>query len=239
MQKKSVIIFMATAAAMFTLVKCASGPAPSQIQAESEASQRYAELKAARLARQAGGADYEEAMLRLDELGLVDAKLYSCVKRAVEDALAHSGPEPLSHITALKKLDCDHKGIRRLNGLEHFTQLTELQLAYNGIESVEPISKLYQLKALNLNNNDIKSIWSLSGLDELKYLKLKNNPVQDLQYLGNFDRLEQVEFVLSSDHRCDYLASIKKALSHSKASLHIPYNCVDEFGEPATISEFE
>jgi DNA-binding HxlR family transcriptional regulator len=239
MQKSSVYIFLATAAAMFTVVKCASGPAPSQVVAESEATLRYAELKAARQANRLDSAELQDALVRLDALGITDAKLYACVKQAVEYALAHSGSQSLRQVTDLTELDCKGRGVYRLNGLQHFTQLETLDLSGNHIESAEPLGKLYQLKELNLNNNEIQSIWPLLGLDKLIKLSLKNNPVQDLNYLGGFDRLETIEFVLSKKARCDYLVDVRRALSRSKASLSIPSSCLDEFGEPAHISDFE
>ncbi|MBB3167054.1 leucine-rich repeat domain-containing protein [Simiduia aestuariiviva] len=239
MQKSSAIIFLAAAGVVFTLGKCTSGPAPSEVAAESEASQRYAELKAERLARQNQQGDLSGAMQRLDELGLADASLYRCVKKSVSQALATTTQHTMSQPTDLRRLECRKQGIRRVTGLEHFTQLEKLDLTGNSIADVAPIGKLYQLRELILNDNKVSSIWPLLNLDKLTKLGLRNNPVQDLHYVGGFDQLGSLDFRLTSQQRCDYLVDIKSALKRSKVKLSVPSRCKDEFGEPASISEFE
>ncbi|UTA47514.1 hypothetical protein L1F30_15340 [Simiduia sp. 21SJ11W-1] len=239
MQRASVYVFMAAAAAVFTLGKCTSGPAPAEQAAESEASKRYAELKAERLARQGESADYDATLVSLNALGIADTNLYECVKQRVARALSHTEAKALSQPTDLRTLACKNSGIRSLQGLEHFTHLEELDLSGNRIAEVSPLGKLYQLRELKLKNNKVASIWPLLNLDKLTKLDLRGNPVSDLHLLGGFGQLQQLSFRLTSKDRCDYLADIKRALRHSQVRLNVPSRCVDEFGEPASISEFE
>ena len=238
MQKSSAYVFIATAAAMFAIGKCANGPAPSQQVADSEATLRYAEIKAAREANRVNSAELDASLQRLDELGLTDQALFNCVKASVEYALAHTGGKVIAQPTDIKKLNCSAKGIFRLNGLEHFKKLTHIELANNKISSLEPLSKLRDVEVLDLKRNQISSIWPILGMDKLTTLKLTDNPVGDLNHLNGFNSLSSIEFKLSKTDRCDYLVSIKEALAYSKANLAIPYSCVDEFGEPARLSDF-
>ncbi|MDN3637596.1 leucine-rich repeat domain-containing protein [Simiduia curdlanivorans] len=239
MQKSSAYVFIATAAAVFALGKCASGPAPSQQVAESEATLRYAEIKAARDANRLNSAELEASIQHLDQLGLTDQALYRCVRESVEYALAHTGGKVITQPTDIEQLDCAGRGIFRLNGLEHFKKLTNIDLSGNKITSLEPLSQLHDVEKLDIESNQVTSIWSILGMDKLTTLKLTGNPVGDLNHVNGFNSLDTLKFKLSNKDRCDYLVSIKEALTYSKASLAIPSRCVDEFGEPARLSDFE
>ncbi|BFM13327.1 hypothetical protein R50072_34800 [Simiduia litorea] len=239
MQKSSAYVFIATAAAVFSIAKCASGPAPSQQVADSEATLRYAEIKAAREASRLNSAELEASIQHLDQLGLTDQALYACVKQSVEYALSHTGGKVIAQPTDIEKLDCAGRGIFRLNGLEHFKKLTDIDLSGNKITSLEPLSQLREVEKLDLEDNQVSSIWSILGMDKLTTLKLTGNPVGDLNHVNGFNSLTTIKFKLSKTDRCDYLVSIKEALAYSKASLAIPYRCLDEFGEPARLSDFE
>jgi internalin A len=239
MKKSSGYVFIATAAAIFAIGKCSSGPAPLQQAADSEATLRYAQIKAEREANRLNTAELNAATQQLDQLGINDQALLACVKQNVEYALAHTGGTTISQPTDIEKLDCASKNIFRLNGLDQFKKLKHIDLSYNRIETLEPLSGLHHVLTLDLRHNKVGSIWSILGMDKLETLKLTDNPVGDLHYLNGFESLSRIEFKLTSKDRCDYLVDIKDALKNSKASLAIPGSCMDEFGEPSHISEFE
>lgn len=239
MKKSSAIIFFMVAAGVFALGKCTAGQGTMEQRLESEASARYAELKALREARRNNSIELDASLQQLNDLYIPDPSLANCIERAVSHALTHSGGAAIASATDITSLECSRQSIKRLTGLEHFTRLTKLDLSYNQIENADTLNNLHDLQTLDLTNNQVKNIWGLQGLDKLTRLKLNNNPVTDLQFISGFEQLEQLEFSLDSNQRCDYLASIKSALKQSKASLSIPGRCVDEFGEPARLNDFE
>lgn len=239
MKKSSAIIFFVVAGGVFTLGKCSAGPGPAEQRMATEASARYAELKAARDARRNNSIELDASLQQLSDLYIPDDALANCIERAVSHALTHSGGAAIASATDITSLTCPSQSISRLTGIEHFTRLTELDLSYNKIDNADALNALQALEKLDLTGNQVKSIWGLQGLDNLTQLKLKNNPVTDLHFLSGFERLESVEFRLDRSQRCDYLVNIKNALKQSKASLSIPSRCVDEFGEPARLSDFE
>lgn len=239
MQKSSAYTFIASAGVVFALAKCFSGPAPTQIREDSEATKRYAEIKQARESARVNSADLTASFQTLNDLGLSDKALLACVQQAVEYALAHTGGHTVSQPTDIETLDCAGKNVYRLDGLRHFKMLRELNLARNHIDNLEPISALEQLEVLDLGQNEITSIWPILSLDQLQTLTLTGNKIGDLQHLNGFEKLNKLNYKLSSQERCDYLVNIKRALQYSQATLAVPSRCVDEFGEPANISEFE
>lgn len=241
MQKKSLRVFIASAVAVFIIVKCShDDPAENLTNLdENSASSRYAEIKKARQARLADKENLETSLQNLNDLGINDKALLQCIKNTVETALSHSGESPISSATEIKKLHCRSGNIQHLDGLEHFTKLQDIDLSYNKIQNLTPLQPLTQVKTLNLMHNEIASIWPILGMDLLEELKLTDNPVRDLNYIGGLDSLKQLKFRLTSKHRCDYLVGIKRAAESLKLKLGIPSRCLDEFGEAARISDFE
>lgn len=237
MQKSSVFVFLAVAGAVFALGKCSAGPDPQQQAQESEAALRYAELRAQRESARASAVELEQSQQQLADLNIADPALADCLQDAVTHALNYGAP--LKAATELDKLSCPHQSIATLRGLEHFQALKTLDLSGNKITDPEPLKGLRNLLELDLSNNQIESIWPLQSLDSLTTLKLRNNPVRDLYYVNGLQSLEKLDYKLTSKERCDDLVRIKRALSSVKASLSIPHDCLDEFGERSNIGEFE
>lgn len=237
MQKSSAYIFLAVAGAVFALGKCTAGPSQQQQVQDSEAALRYAELKAQRVAVRADSVELEQSRLQLAELNIADPALAECLQNAVTQALNYG--VPLAAPTDLQELECPHKSIADLRGLEHFQSLKQLDLSSNKITDAAPLKNLRTLVQLDLSNNQVQSIWALQSLDQLTSLNLYNNPVRDLYYVSGMQSLEKLDYKLTNKERCDDLVRIRRALSSVKASLNIPYDCMDEFGERSNIGEFE
>ncbi|MDC0464945.1 leucine-rich repeat domain-containing protein, partial [Pseudomonadales bacterium] len=152
--------------------------------------------------------DISKQYLSLTEAvaGLLDTNLNNCVVSQTQ------GADSVGSITAL---ECNHRHIESLAGIEAFTnlinlnidgyrgsdispiakltKLDQLSIAWsccgNAARDLTPIVSLKRLTKLNLNNANIEDIAALGGLTNLRDLQIGWNQINDFSALANLKQL--------------------------------------------------
>ena len=118
--------------------------------------------------------------IEISSLTFVDQKLADCV---ATEAVG------LTYVHQLNNLQCKHKGITDLTGIEALTNLTTLNLFNNTIIDITALSGLTKLTILYLTTNNISDVSALSGLANLTELGLSQNTINDITTLSGLTNL--------------------------------------------------
>lgn len=83
----------------------------------------------------------------------------------------------------------NHKGFRKIEGLEEYSNVRSLFLECNGIMKIENL-EMPQLVSLYLQSNAITRMENLDLLSNLQYLNLAQNRISEVENLGSLTKLE-------------------------------------------------
>jgi Leucine-rich repeat (LRR) protein len=80
------------------------------------------------------------------------------------------------------KLECLHKSIDNLNGLEMYSfRLEEIDLNHNMLTDIKILEKFTKLKKLDIGDNSIDNIEPISKLIQLESLIISSNKIKSNQ----------------------------------------------------------
>lgn len=167
-----------------------------------------------------------------DGMTMPDPALRQCinVEMQLRSHLIEHGS--FTSITDLERLDCSHKKITNLQGLENFTALKELNLAYNDIEYVAPLQNLQNLEELNLSGNKkLKSLWMITSLPNIHTLKVGGLSLENPAHVFDFYKLKDLEIYFNNEQSCLELQNFFAAARSKSIHIQRPRECLTPTGE--------
>lgn len=128
-------------------------------------------------------------------------------------------------VNAIQILNCTHRGITSLRGIEQFKDLRVLNVSNNKLTTIDPVAKLSRLSSLEVSNNKLTNLDALAELKHLKKVDASNNQISDISALENTN----IKQLYLSNNQISSLAVINSLaslinLTADKNRASIPHN---------------
>ena len=164
--------------------------------------------------------------------GLLDTNLNNCVVNQTQ------GTDTVGSITAL---ECNHKNIESLAGIEAFTNLVDLNIeGYRGGD-LSPLAKLTKLDQLSIAwsccRDAARDLTPLLGLKQLTKLNLNNANIKDIAVLGGLTNLRDLQIGWNQINDYSALANLKQLRYLNLYSSQI--STIPELGATASLEQLE
>jgi|GEM_PF-980363 len=121
----------------------------------------------------------------ITEIDFTDTTLGACV-------LENANNNGWTKVNQVVELECGHRNISNIQGVENFTALTYLNLSLNKITNVAPLANLTSLTTLFLGDNRISDVSALNNLRALTELSLRTNYISNIAPLADLVSLNKL-----------------------------------------------